>query len=359
MIRLADVLHGRQNNLHLLRLLAASTVLFSHAFSIATGDPQLEPLRVRLGYTPGAIAVDVFFLVSGMLVTMSLVRRNDVVDFLRARFFRIWPGLVVSVFLTAFVLGPLLTTLSLSSYFSSRALWSYTLSDCLVLNGMLYVLPGVFARNPLHGAVNDSLWTLPLEVTCYLLLLAAWGVVRRATSERFFALFIALTCCSLLIWHCIEFRGAPLESSRARLDMMFFCGVAAYLFRNQIVLSHKWLLAALAAIVLSSFDADTFAVAYTLAIPYVVLCVAYLPSGKIRHFDALGDYSYGVYIYAFPIGQTVVHLLPGIGVLELFSISWLLTMAVAIASWHIVEKPALHMARSSPLAGPSVARTPA
>ena len=102
MTPLSTVVHGRDNNFHLVRLLAASAVLLSHSFPLATGSVATEPLRALLGCTPGSIAVDLFFAISGLLVTMSLVRRNSVADFVRARFFRIWPALTVAIVLAMY-----------------------------------------------------------------------------------------------------------------------------------------------------------------------------------------------------------------------------------------------------------------
>jgi len=345
MTRLSLVVHGRDNNFHLVRLLAASAVLFSHSFPLSTGDLESEPLRKLLGCTPGSIAVDLFFAISGLLVTMSLVRRNSVVDFLRARFFRIWPALTVAIVLAVFVLGPLFTTLSGSTYFRSYETWRHLAKNLMLLHGIDYTLPGVFDGNPQPHAINGSLWTLPWEVKCYIYLLASWITVRKMTSERIFRIFATLTWVALLCWHCWSMTHSTLEHSPPRLNLMFAAGVAIYLHRERLVLSWRWLAAVVIGLALSAIDQKLFGIAYVLAVPYIMLCLAYLPTGRILRFNRLGDYSYGVYVYAFPTQQTLMCLLPGLGVGALFASSMIVTLAMAVVSWHFVEKPALRLAR--------------
>jgi peptidoglycan/LPS O-acetylase OafA/YrhL len=58
------------------------------------------------------------------------------------------------------------------------------------------------------------------------------------------------------------------------------------------------------------------------------------------------DLSYGLYIYGWPVAQTIVHLRPGLAPLELAALSLVCTVPFAVASWHLVERPALRPARA-------------
>ena len=345
MTRLSAVVLGRDNNFHLIRLLAASAVLFSHSFPLATGNLTSEPLRALLGCTPGSIAVDLFFTISGLLVTMSLVRRNSVADFVRARFFRIWPALTVAVALAVFVIGPVFTSLPISAYFSSHDTWRHLGKNLVLLRGIDYTLPGVFDGNPQAHAINGSLWTLPSEVRCYIYLLVSWIAVRKLTSERVFKIFVTAVWAALLCWHCWSMTHLTLENSPPRLNLMFASGVAGYLYRDKLVLSARWLAGVAGVLALSMVNEKLFGVVYVLALPYVMLCLAYLPRGRILAFNKLGDYSYGVYVYAFPTQQTLMCLLPALGVASLFAASMTATLAMAVFSWHFIEQPALRLAR--------------
>lgn len=357
MTRLSAVVQGRDNNFHLVRLLAASAVLFSHSFPLSTGDLTSEPLRAFLGCTPGGIAVDLFFSISGLLVTMSLVRRNSVADFLRARFFRIWPALTVAIALAVFVIGPAFTSVPISAYFTSHDTWRHLAKNLVLLRGIEYTLPGVFDGNPQPHAINGSLWTLPSEVRCYIYLLVSWIAVRKVTSERVFKIFVTAVWAALFCWHCWAMTHGTLENSPPRLNLMFTTGVASYLYRDRLVLSARWLSGIAAALALSMVDERLFGAVYALALPYVMLCLAYLPRGIILSYNKLGDYSYGVYVYAFPTQQTLMYLLPTLGVASLFAASMTVTLAMAVFSWHFIEKPALRFARPQRSRPPIAAST--
>jgi peptidoglycan/LPS O-acetylase OafA/YrhL len=348
MVKLAQVCHGRQNSFHLLRLLAAAAVLFSHCFALLTGDGKSEPLRTAFGCTPGSIAVDVFFLVSGLLVTISLVRRASAVDFAKARFFRIWPGLTVAVVLTVFVLGPVFTRLPLGDYLRATDTWRYLYRNVILLRGIDYNLPGVFESNPWAKAVNGSLWTLPVEVSCYLVLLASWLVLARVNIGIKFERLVAIAWVALLAWHAYGLATGTLEDSPGRLYFMFCTGSALYLLRDRIRLSWRVLAACVIATGLSAGHGWLFGVVYSLALPYAMLCLAYLPTGPILQFNRLGDYSYGTYIYAYPVQQSFVRLFPELTSMQLFAGSLAVTLAIAVISWHVIEKPALGLVKRRP-----------
>lgn len=352
MIRLNDVVHGRNNNFHLLRLIAASAVLYSHSFPLATGDKHTEPLRAASGCTFGSIAVDLFFLISGMLVTMSLVRRSSAMDFVKARFFRIWPGLTVAILLTVVALGPTFTTVALPTYFTAKDTLRYLVLNLLLLKGVAYNLPGVFATNPWPSAINGSLWTLPSEVRCYLALLATWMLLRLLKSAGSLRWTITLAWVVLFAAVLWSLRSTTIEDAPARLWLMFCSGAMLYLWRERIILSWAALLAVAVAItaVLALGHGLVFGAVYFLALPYAMLCAAYLPEGAILRYNRLGDYSYGVYIYAYPVQQSLMHLWPTLGPIALFGAALPSTLLLAVLSWHFIEKPATGLARARPSA---------
>jgi peptidoglycan/LPS O-acetylase OafA/YrhL len=345
MLRLARIVHSRDNNFTLLRLLAACAVLLSHAFPLATGDRASEPLRAALGCTPGSIAVDLFFLISGMLVTASLLRRDSARDFVRARFLRIWPALTVVVLLMVFALGPAFTTLPLGRYFAERETWRSLGKNLVLLRGIGYTLPGVFASNPSPGAVNGSLWTLPNEVKCYLVLLAGWWILRQLRAVRHLGRVVALLWIALLAWHLRAIWHGTLEDSAPRLPWMFCTGAALYLFRERVRLSAAAGAVAFAALLASALVSPrAFPFVYSLTLPYLTLCAAYLPRGRILAFNRFGDYSYGTYIFAYPVQQSLMALFPSLGVGGLFAGSLVVTLALAVASWRFIEEPAIGLA---------------
>ena len=348
-VRLCDVALSRDNNLNLIRFLAASAVLASHSYALALGDPQAEPLRAALGMTPGAIAVDLFFVISGFLVTASLHRRPDLLGFVSARALRIFPGLLVMLVLTALVAGPLLSSLDTSAYFTDSRLHRYLWKAATLLFGIQYLLPGVFEHNPYGAAVNGSLWTLPVELRCYLALAGLWLASRQlgARAERAFT--VGLTGLAVIGLLLVDASLSDPQRPPTTLTMlaMFAIGAACFRHRQRIVLDGRLGLTLAAALpgLAAWAPASTFWLAYALSLPYIALCAAYLPGGVLRRFNAVGDYSYGIYIYAFPVQQAVVALVPGVGPWQLTALAFPPVLVAAMLSWHGVESRAVALAR--------------
>src|SRR4051794_30245974 len=175
-----DACGGIAPAFNLLRLSAAMAVLFSHSFELAPSAGWPEPLRHFSGgqTTIGGTAVYIFFIISGFLVTASYQKSQDVLDFVLKRALRVLPALAIVIVLTAFVLGPIMTTLPLTDYFSAEKFRSY------LLNALTFgedSLAGVFEDLPAKASVNGSLWTLRYELICYALvvLTGASGLLSR------------------------------------------------------------------------------------------------------------------------------------------------------------------------------------
>ena len=124
---------------------------------------------------------------------------------------------------------------------------------------------------------------------------------------------------------------------------MFFVGTAFYIYRNHIFLSSKYFLFTLILLSLSSINNDLFFIIYSISIPYLVFSFAYLPTGSIRKYNQVGDYSYGMYIYAFPVQQSIAAIIPDISVTYMAAIAFGITLVLAILSWHLVEIKCLKM----------------
>jgi peptidoglycan/LPS O-acetylase OafA/YrhL len=331
-MRLSQLATGRDNNLNLLRFIAASVVLLSHCWPLTQGTDANEPAIRLFGTEMGRMAVWVFFAVSGFLVTASWERRSDLRAFAMARARRIFPGLVVMLLLTVFVLGLVFTTLPLTGYLSHKETWAYLVYNSTLLFKMRWGLPGVFG----DVALNGSLWTLPYELWCYIVLglLAAFGALR-------FHLSYAVAAVALLVASWFDPGVAPLA-------VAFTAGSAAWRWRAHIRLDGRLALAALVASLLLMYWRLPFSkTCLVLALAYASLYFAYVPGGPIRRFNRIGDYSYGIYIYAFPIQRLVHHLWPELGVFGMFVVAMPMTLAMAVLSWHLVESPALHGGRKA------------
>ena len=344
---LGERARGRDNNFNLVRLLAAGCVLVSHSWPLS-GTPG-EPFERFAGFSLGHFGVDVFFVVSGFLVTGSLFARGTLGAFVRARALRIFPALAVNALGTALVIGSLVTRLPLGQYLASAGTWAYAILNATTWPwGVVWTLPGVFLGLPVSEAVNGALWSLPWELTMYAALVVLGALALRARpwlgarGVRAVVLGVALLA---TLGHGLN-EGADL--SRAfrvvqglRLVALFFTGASLQLLRDRVPLSGGAFAVALAALVAALRWQGYALVAYPLLLSYVVLWLALVPGGVLRAYNRLGDYSYGFYLWQFPLQQWIVLTHPGISQPMLMLASLPAALAVAAASWHLVERPAL------------------
>ena len=327
---------GARNNFDLIRLIAATLVLISHAFTLS-GSATPEPLSAWTHgqATFGALALCMFFFISGFLVTRSLERRRSLVAFATARIMRIFPGLAVVVMLSALLLGPLTTSLDLATYFGHRAFSDYFRNILLQMN---YTLPGVFTHNAMQ-AVNGSLWTLRFEVVMYMALpLALW--IALFLSRRLLLLGFAALLCAHQFW-ITSLADGFFSFYYVYLGLFFLAGIIAYVYRDAIRLSAPLALACLAALIAGACFGGFFT-ARLLAGSYLLLWLAYAAPKIHDPITPFGDLSYGVYIYAFPVQQWVAHsFADGRSWDGNIALALPLTYLCAALSWFFVEAPAM------------------
>ena len=344
-MNLSHFVQGRDNNFNLIRIIAAVAVLVTHCFALAIGSGSAEPLRSSLGTTLGGLGVDIFFITSGFLVTGSLLTRQNAIEFFWARALRIYPALLVMVFLTVFVLGVFFTLQPLSTYFTERGTLVYLVKNSTLLAGVAYTLPGVFEAVPYKKAVNGSLWTMPYEIRMYLTLAAIWILASIAPKYR--VRTFKLTVVALAAGAAVAYLPGhfPLEGESGWLQLffMFFVGAAFYVLKDYIPLSSPFFVLCTIALAISSSEKHAFFVVYNLLVAYILFYLAYKPAGILRAYNRLGDYSYGVYIYAFPVQQSAAALIPGVSVAMMLAISLPISIAMAAISWHLIERRALDL----------------
>ena len=330
------------NNFNLLRLFAAALVLYSHSFHLLDRRGE-EPIGAWFAWFDASVlGVSIFFFISGFLVCRSWDTRRDPVRFLTARALRIAPGYWCVLLIVALILGPAVTTLPLTEYFREWDTWKY-----VVYGGVLhaqYLLPGVFEHAPAPG-VNGSLWTIPLEVALYLMLAIAGSlghsmVGRGARDRERWCVRPVMRELLVIVWLVLLVKIAFAGPGYYKLAGYFLFGVACYRFRALCVLR-------LAATLLVVCAAIAFGrtwlgpVLMPLAIAHLVLSVALHPALKMsRGWLHRNDYSYGLYLYGFPVQQTLVAA--GMS-MPMTLLAWALpaTLGCAALSWHCVERPLL------------------
>lgn len=341
--RLDGFLGGRNNNLNLLRIVAASAVLVSHGYALTTGDPTREPLLALTGLTLGTFSVVVFFAISGLLIARSFDRRKSLAHFLAARFLRLWPGLLVLACLSAWVMGPAVTVLPWRAYWHDHATWTYV-PRTLTLYFLQGELPGVFAHNAFPREVNGSLWSLFYEVACYAVVavLGLGGLLRGGWK---FAVFMALVLAAQ-VWAATHSPAAGVLfrlRTLAFYGFPFALGIAAYVWRQNLPIK-GWLALAIWLLPVALHGSAYEPTGLMIALAYTSYFLAFVPQGAILQYNRLGDYSYGIYIYAFPLQQILANYFPGLSPELHIACAAPLVLLCAIASWHGLESRALALA---------------
>lgn len=339
---------SRDNVFDVLRLAAAMAVLFSHCYPLTGRD---EPVLGVTGETLGDIGVSVFFAISGFLVTRSFMLDSRPRAFAAKRALRLLPALIVCVWLLALVLGPLTTTLPLSDYLTTPQTWIYPLRSSLLVTFAGH-LPGVFGSNPLPDAVDGSLWTLPVEAAAYVMVAVLGSLALLRRTEALVALFVlAVLAISPLVDLPSHLPGGAQDTAAGgnlgivlHVIAVFLAGAALYAARERIVLSW-WVAGALGAVWVATWGTSWVTVAASVFVPYAVLVIAYRLPRSLNAVVRPGDVSYGVYVYAFPVQQTIALTWKGATPFGMLVLAAPITYALGLTSWRLIESRALWLKR--------------
>lgn len=323
------------NNFDLLRHLAAGLVLWWHSFllSAASRDPLAGT------FIDGALGVNIFFAISGYLISDSWFRRNDPLAFVEARLLRIMPALIASVLLSACLIGPLLTSAALTEYFADWRLRWFVAGNISML-WMGEELPYLFLDNPHPSVVNASLWTLPKETAMYCVVLGVGLLCRwRRLSGAFIPIFAAAF--AYATWRFLESAQNEHALTFLRVSRYFLAGAILGRMTFDARANAVWALA-LSALMLALPDSRFIQAAVPpLALACGVLALARMPMPAAIAGRWKVDLSYGLYVYGYPLQQVIVHFHKQLGGHAVFFIALCLTSLLALASWLLLEKPAL------------------
>jgi peptidoglycan/LPS O-acetylase OafA/YrhL len=330
------------NSFDTLRLFFAVLVIFSHSFALGRGSDDTEPLFVLTHgqITFGNVSVWAFFAISGFLIAQSWTRSPKPLKFLKRRVARIYPGFIVAALLTALLVVPFAADPATRR---PIALGSFLFQT---LRLQVFDVPPVFVHNAWPNALNGSLWSVPFEFWCYIgiLLLGVTGMLRRRWLVA--ALFVAA-----IVWHLYlsitgwvpggkilgVIFGFPLFW--AIVLPFFLAGSLFHLFGGAAMLRKPLMFAALAILIASIFIPHALIVTLPICGAYLVLGLAYLPLLRPLNLGRYGDFSYGTYLYAFPIQQLIVKYGGGtMAPLKLFLLAAPLSVGVGALSWFLVER---------------------
>jgi peptidoglycan/LPS O-acetylase OafA/YrhL len=340
----APLRRHRNNSFDILRLVAASLVIVFHAWPL-TG--RADPTHSTTEITIGALGLMIFFSISGYLIAASWLREPVLRTYAIKRGLRIMPALLVSAALVAFLLGPLVSSLSTGAYFSDPGTYAYVGKQA-ALNTFNTHLPGVFEANPYPNVVNGSLWTIPVEVCCYLAVAVAGplGFMRR---PRIMLIGLGVLFLAMVVdAPTISPQGRPGNGAGAILAVLlpcgaFLAGVLLWIYRERVPRHPALVAAAVASLVLASLPAGLQIALEMVAIPYATICIGSLAPGGIRRLIVAGDVSYGMYLFAYPTQQTIADLVPSIAPAGMIALALPISWTLGLLSWRIVENPALRL----------------
>lgn len=332
---LADVMQNKSDAFTFIRFFAALLVLYAHSYHIF--GLGADPLSSRIGFYTGTLAVYIFFTISGFFILQSAIKRTFI-EYTVARLTRIFPGLIVANIITIFIIIPAAEKLYILDFISKTSSWEYIKTNSF-LETVIFTLPGIFVNHP-DQAINGSLWTLPVEVRAYIssLFFVALGIT--VTRARYNAAFILLILINSLFPDFFK-NIFPIPGTLSL--MFFFCiGGLLYINRNHIPVSPLLTLVSLGLLIYYRNHLNSLLI--PILVGYIIISIGYL-LGFIRLLNLKHDYSYGLYLYAYPVSQLSFSLLSERGFAIYFVFICCVTFAVAILSWHCVEKPIASFAR--------------
>lgn len=343
MKRLSETLVRGNNNFDLIRLMAALTVMLGHSYGIQ--GARIEPM-LWLSHLEsfGSLAVYAFFMISGMLVSASFANQSSTLRFIGLRVLRIWPGAMVCAAFIALVVGPIFSDLPVLVYLSDSRILPWLLHNAFLIDPVGGPLPQLFAGNHLRSLVNATVWTLPVELKCYVIVLVA-GLFGCIGSRRRTLAVVVLMGVVFAIFANHPPRFASLRDffilpiAYSFYPVPFFLlGMLLYAFRDRVVIHWMPALVLLVAYPVLRHSRLGTVLLYP-AFAYGVLWLG--STSALRRIVPKHDYSYGIYLYGFVVQQSLSGFYPAMNnyLTLLFAVPT--TVMLAALSWHLVERPCM------------------
>jgi peptidoglycan/LPS O-acetylase OafA/YrhL len=325
------------------RISLSLTILLWHSFSNSYGLGYAEKLAPFPVPPLLSALLPMFFGLSGFLVIGSALRTGNLGTFITFRILRILPALFTEIMISALLFGPLLTTLPLRAYFTNPTFFEYFGS---LIGRVRFALPGLFANNPTPNLVNFALWTVGPEILCY----AAMSMMILTGAYRNRKTFLTITMIYGVIAFCADaiFPSARIAEVLPSKILIFSFLVGACLFHyrekipySKIAAAASFLVATLLVFIGQQHGSQIYSYLAVPAYIYTVAIVGLTPLPRMPILSS-GDYSYGVYVYGFPIQQAIAYFLPEHREWWInFGIAIPIVLCFAICSWEFIEKPFL------------------
>lgn len=341
---LAECLDRPRNDLAAVRILAAVAVLHAHAWLVVTPNWRTGDFWHVFGFSLDWHGVHAFFILSGMLLTKSLIDRPDPLRFTVARLMRYIPAIFVAALFAALVIGPLVTRMPLADYFKGGlvefVLKTTTLSDVTA------PLPGVFETHPMPGILFIPLWTIHYELV-FALVLAVAGALGLIRLKALVAIGLVLTLAVNIVWfwNGEEHVGLGSVHHLVRFASAFGIGIALAVFADRIPVSNKIMLALILISIPLAYS-HVASLAGMVLIAYAILCIGFAGGSITAWLAKLGVWSYGFYVWGYLIEQTIFHTAPSWSGWSVFALAFVLALFAGWFSWTFVEKPSIAQTRA-------------
>lgn len=349
----------KKNNFHLMRFIFASGVIFSHSWILLLGpNGQGEFFAQYLTHgqaLASTFSVSGFFVISGFLVMQSLINSPTAVNFMTKRLLRLLPALVLSLAVCAFFIAPLLANIPLRSFLrlpEAGPLNFFFKNMIFGILGDAWSIQGVFEHNPFPNTINGSLWTLKYELVMYIGLALMQFSSLKVKKLQLLIGFVLITVFMLLdqafnirlfnpksdYWWVLNTYN---QRDFFMLAFYFMSGSMLYIFKDKIPMN-IYLIIGLTILLVAASNFGHLNYVTNLVFPYLVISVCI--NKRFALFAKPGDFSYGIYIYAFPIQQLVALLWRQyLSVPTFFLVSFAITLTASIISWKFIEEPVLNI----------------
>ena len=324
------------NNFDFLRVVFAITVAFAHLIELSDLE-ILKPLKV---YFNTRLAIDGFFIVSGFLIAKSYENSATIKEYIIRRVKRIIPAYAVVILVSA-LLFSFISTYTFYDYFSNLQFWKYLTANLSFQNYLEPCLPGVFETNK-FCAVNGALWTIKLEEAFYLSVPIFYWFVRVKKLNFYMLILIIYVLSVTYYMYFLSIDNYRIAKQLPGALAFFATGIVFY---KNFSLLYKWkdyiIIPCIILFVLEHYIFKT-QILKPIAFGFMVFYIAY-SFRFLNNFGKYGDFTYGIYIYHFPVIQLFVALglFNKYPPLIICTLVLMLTLVLAILSWYLIEIPYL------------------
>lgn len=332
---ISEIIKRNNNNIDAVRIMASLLVVWCHSFALSGGKGDFIS-KLLPQTAAGEFGVSIFFFFSGLLVTNSLLTNKDPLRFVVSRFFRIVPAYLIVVIISAFIIGPIFTTLTCYDYLTCRETWIYFFHNAYF--DTKFVLPGLWTTLP-DPFMNGSLWSLPIEIGCYITVLVIFILCSRFHINKLIPLLGCLLCSLMPHTFFTEMLGIGYSNISGLFLFCFTVGAFFSVYKDKVSVDRFVIVALIMSNMFLWRYANIIRFFFPVSVSIILLYIATIPplvTKKLRH-----DISYGMYIWHWPLMQMIVSITDCRNPYCLFGIALPISIIVSYISCRVIEEPCI------------------